>query len=150
MFRKSISCILMILMLCSMSVTCFAGEASTEKYDESEMVPAYVVINEIKVVLSFSGNCAKADTQIIISKDDADKIIYRIVLERKSGGTYIPVKTWRDQTISVNPIGTTQISKTHNVSEKGNYHIKVSGTAYKGTSVVETFSETVSADVGYK
>lgn len=153
MFRKGTACALAVLMTLSTAAVSSAAEVSTASEEvnryEAEISPLYVEINSIMSALSFSGNCAQASVMVKVPSSKASKIVYTLVLERKSGSSYSAVKTWSNQTVSVHPAGTTSIYKEYNVSSKGTYRTRISGTVYKGTSVVEKFSNIVSASAVY-
>ena len=154
MFRKGTACVLAALMVFGTVSVCSAAETDTgnrrevSRY-EAEISPFYVVIKQINRTLSFSGNCAQCSMDISVSPGRADRIVYTLVLERKSGSSYSPVKTWSNQTVSVSSSGRASIWKEYNVSTRGTYRIRVSGTVYKGTGAVESFRNVVSSGVEY-
>ena len=154
MFRKGTACVLAALMVFGTVSVCSAAETDTgnrrevSRY-EAEISPFYVVIKQINRTLSFSGNCAQCKVSINVLPGRADRITYTLVLERKSGSSYSPVKTWSNQTASVNSAGKATIQKEYNVSTRGTYRIRVSGTVYKGTGAVESFRNVVSSGVEY-
>ncbi len=154
MFRKGTACVLAALMVLGTVSVCSAAETNIENnrevsHYETEISPLYVVIRQIYRTLSFSGNCAQCKVSINVLPDRADRIVYTLVLERKSGSSYSPVKTWKNQTASLSSVDKADIEKEYNVSTRGTYRIRVSGTVYKGTSTVDSFSNVVSSGVEY-
>ena len=156
MFRMSkILLIIFVFLLSCTPIFCFAQAVPdvksfvAENNQVSPVEPAYVAITSVTPHLTFYGNIAQPSVSVKCSPGKIDKIIFRVTLEKKSGGSYVPVKTWRDQSVSVDTYGRATYAASHVVTEKGTYRVKVSGTAYKGANVVETFSEIVSADVVY-
>ena len=153
MFRKGTACALAVLMTLSTAAVSSAAEVSTASEEvnryEAEISPQYVEIDRIIAELAFSENCAQSKVTVKIPSSKASKIVYTLVLERKSGSSYSAVKTWSNQTVSVGSNGRASIYKEYNVSTKGTYRIRISGTVYKGTSVVEKFSDIVSASAVY-
>lgn len=153
MFRKGTACALAVLMTLSTAAVSSAAEVSTASEEvnryEAEISPQYVAISQVYAELNFSGKCAQGSVDVIVPTSKASKIVYTLVLERKSGSSYSAVKTWSNQTVSVGSNGRASIYKEYNVSTKGTYRIRISGTVYKGTSVVEKFSNIVSASAVY-
>lgn len=113
--------------------------------DGNEVVePMYAIDLSMAVKLDFKDDIANCKLNMRAPSSDADRAIVRIVLEKQNGTSYTVVKTWRDQAVSFKADCTASITRQYQVTESGNYRIRVSGTIYKNNQVVETFSDKVS------
>jgi len=142
MFKKVKKCMVLLLIF-ALSATsfCFAdAESNNLKMIANigdEATPYYIAIKKITPTLTFDGRSAHVRVKVSTFVDAADKVIMTVKLDRITGTN---VKTWSQQSCSVNAQDIASFSDQYDVSSKGSYQVTVTGTVYKNNRVVETFS----------
>lgn len=141
--------LIMVLIFVLTTGMCFAGGIDKEENEEQVLIPAYVVLNELKITPQISSDIATVKVDAKVVNGSADSAVVRITLEKKNGSNYTVVKTWRDQNMSINAAGSGSITRSHQLTETGTYRFKMSGSFYKNGILVETIGDHYSNLITY-
>ena len=159
---------LLMVLLCATAV-CFADDSTIESNSitspevvesiEGEIVadgnnqpgiePQYNISMNILTSFEAGSGIAECGVSIDTNPGAADTVNMRITLERLTTSGYVVVKTWRDEVRTVNSYGVATISRQYALTERGTYRFRTSGTVYKGSTAVATFTDVTSGTDPY-
>ena len=145
MFKKVKKCMVLLLIF-ALSATsfCFADtesnnfEGITNMGDEA--MPYYIAIKKVTPMLAFGGQLAHVEVSVSTEASSADKVVMTVKLNKIVGTGDNNVKTWSNQSCTVNKQGLASFSDQCFVLSKGSYQVTVTGTVYKNNRVIDSFS----------
>lgn len=174
---RRIFMVLVLVLICATAV-CFADDTSTETVtvdaagsimitetapdeilSKEGVAPAAVVDPDIDpqysipmaIDTSFEAGSGIAECSVTVDVDAgaATTVNMRIVLERLTTNGYVVVKTWRDEVRTFDSFGEASIYRVFALEDRGTYRFRTSGTVYRGSTVVATYTDVTSATDPY-
>ena len=127
MFKRILSLLLAFIVSTACYVPTFAADLDVP--EDEPVITEFQHMNSIKTSLSISGGKAHVGVTVIGILNHTTKISVAVTLQKKSGGTWVDVATWNQETNS----STLRLNKTKAVS-KGTYRVKNVVKAYKNTN----------------
>lgn len=127
MFKRILSLSLALIVAAACYVPTFAADLDVPA--DEPVVTEFQHMNSIKTSLSISGGKAYIGVTVIGILNHTTKISVAVTLQKKSGGTWVDVVTWNQDTNST----TLRLNKTKAVS-RGTYRVKNVVKAYKNTN----------------
>ncbi|WP_027399162.1 hypothetical protein [Anaerovorax odorimutans] len=141
MKKSFLTCILIVALILTTSVTALAadtvnGSVSESNSEEISITPYYVSVASVLASISFSGSKANA-TVYITPKSSLDYVKVNVKLMKS--GSSSAIKSWT-QKLEPRNSGNFAFAEKKSVSASGKYYVKAKVKCYKDNELVETFN----------